>query len=248
MLLHGFTQSAGSWAPLAERLAASHEVVAVDAPGHGGAGEVRAGLWDGAGMIADAGGRGAYVGYSMGGRFAIHVAVAHPELVERLVLVSTTAGIDDPHQRAERAVSDERIAQRVERDGVPAFLDWWLERPLFATLTHDAAGLDSRLGGSAAGLASSLRLAGTGVQEPLWDRLGEITVPVLVVAGELDSAYLARADRLVGAIGANASLAVLSGAGHACHLERPEAWLATVGAWLAGDGWRPIPTTGPVRR
>ncbi len=234
MLLHGFTQSAGSWAPLAERLSGTHEVIAVDAPGHGGSAEVGAGLWEGADLIAEAGGRGCYVGYSMGGRFGLHVALAHPEVVERLVLVSTTAGIDDPAERTERAASDEQIARRVERDGVPAFLDWWLARPLFATLSAEAAALDSRLGGSAAGLASSLRLAGTGVQEPLWGRLGEISVPVLVVAGELDPAYLARAHRLVAAIGSNASLSVVAGAGHACHLERPDAWLAALGAFLAG--------------
>lgn len=234
VLLHGFTQSAGSWEPLAERLAGTHEVVAVDAPGHGGSGDVRAGLWEGAGMIAEAGGRGSYVGYSMGGRFALHVALGHPEAVERLVLVSTTGGIEDPAARAERVRSDEQVARRVERDGVPAFVGWWLERPLFATLAPEAAGLGSRLGGSSEGLASSLRLAGTGAQEPLWDRLGDISVPVLVVAGDLDDAYLARARRLVETIGANARLAVVAGAGHACHLERPEAWLAAVGPFLAG--------------
>lgn len=236
MLLHGFTQSGRSWAPLAERLAVSREVVALDAPGHGGSAEVRAGLWSTADLIATVGGRGCYVGYSMGGRFAVHVALGHPEVVERLVLVSTTAGIDDPAERAERARSDEQIARRVERDGVPAFLDWWLGRPLFATLPPEAAGLDSRLGGSAAGLASSLRLAGTGVQQPLWDRLGEISVPVLVVAGELDDAYLSRAHRLVEAIGGNARLEVVAGAGHACHLERPGAWLTAVEVFLADGG------------
>ncbi|HET9070918.1 MAG TPA: alpha/beta fold hydrolase [Acidimicrobiales bacterium] len=233
VLIHGFTQSAGAWAPLAARLAGDHEVVAVDAPGHGGSAGVRAGLGDGAALIADVAGRGAYVGYSMGGRFALHVALGRPDVVERLVLVSATGGIDDPAERAARVASDEGIARRVERDGVPAFLDWWLERPLFATLPPEAAALDARLGGTPEGLASSLRLAGAGRQEPLWDRLGAIEQPVLVVAGELDGAYLARAHRLVAAIGANARLAVIPGAGHACHLERPDAWLAAVGPFLA---------------
>jgi len=233
VLLHGFTQSAGSWTPLAERLAATHEVIAVDAPGHGGSDQVRAGLWEGAGLIANAGGRGCYVGYSMGGRFGLHVALGHPEVVERLVLVSTTAGIDDPAERAERSRSDEQVALRVESDGVPAFIDWWLARPLFATLTREAAAVDSRVGASPEGLASSLRLAGTGSQEPLWDRLAEISVPVLVVAGELDDAYLSRAQRLVEAIGSNARLQVVANAGHACHLERPDEWLAGLEAFVA---------------
>jgi 2-succinyl-6-hydroxy-2,4-cyclohexadiene-1-carboxylate synthase len=233
--IHGFTQSAGAWAPLAERLAADHEVVAVDAPGHGGSAAVRAGLWDGAEAIADAGGRGAYVGYSMGGRYALHVALRRPDVVRRLVLVSATGGIDDEDSRAERVDADEAIAQRIERNGVPAFLEWWLQRPLFATLPAPAAALDSRLGGTVEGLTSSLRLAGTGRQEPLWDRLGTLTMPVLVIAGALDEAYTARARRLVEAIGTNAALAVIPGAGHACHLERPDAWLDLVAPWLGGD-------------
>ena len=232
VLVHGFTQAAGAWEPLARRLSQRRQVVAVDAPGHGRSSDVRAGLWDGAALIGEAGGTGTYVGYSMGGRFALHLALAHPALVTRLVLVSATAGIDDPAQRAERRASDEQIAQRVERDGVAGFVRWWLERPLFATLPAEAAAIDSRLGGTPAGLASSLRLAGTGAQEPLWDRLGELHVPVLVMAGALDPAYTVRARRLVDGIGANARLAVIDGAGHACHLERPDAWLAAVEAWL----------------
>ncbi len=233
VLLHGFTQSAGSWEPIAVRLAGRHEVVAIDEPGHGGSASVRAGLWEGAGMIADAGGPGCYVGYSMGGRFALHLAVSRPEVLTGLVLVSTSAGIEDPGERAERARSDELVARRVELDGLPAFLDWWLERPLSATLSRESAAVRSRLGGSPEGLASSLRLAGAGVQEPLWDRLGEISVPVLVVAGELDGAYLSLAHRLVEAIGTNASLSVIARAGHACHLERPDAWLEAVEPFLA---------------
>ncbi|MHB8506777.1 MAG: alpha/beta fold hydrolase, partial [Acidimicrobiales bacterium] len=141
VLIHGFSQSADSWLPLTSRLSAVHQVVAVDAPGHGASAAVRADLAAGADLIAAAGGRAAYVGYSMGGRFALHVALRHPDVVERLVLVSATAGIDDPSERAARAAGDERIARRIERDGVAAFLDWWLERPLFATVPRHAAGL-----------------------------------------------------------------------------------------------------------
>jgi 2-succinyl-6-hydroxy-2,4-cyclohexadiene-1-carboxylate synthase len=124
------------------------------------------------------------------------------------------------------------MAQRIERDGVETFVRWWLERPLFATLPPAAAATESRLGGSPAGLASSLRRAGTGTQAPLWDRLGELDMPVLVMAGALDDAYVQRAERLTAGIGANAELAVIEGAGHACHLEAPEAWLAVVEPWL----------------
>jgi 2-succinyl-6-hydroxy-2,4-cyclohexadiene-1-carboxylate synthase len=234
ILLHGFTQSGIAWDPLARRLAAAHRVLAVDLPGHGESDAVSADLWTGADLLAAAAGAGAWVGYSLGGRFALHVALSHPEVVERLVLVSATGGIDDAGERAARRAGDEELAVRVERDGVEAFVRWWLRRPLFATLPPEAAAIDARLGGSASGLASSLRLAGAGTQEPLWDRLGGLTMPTLVVAGGLDTAYVERAHRLVDAIGSNARLAVIDGAGHACHLEAPEAWLDVAVPFLAG--------------
>jgi len=170
----------------------------------------------------------------MGGRYALHVALRHPHLVHRLVLVSATGGIDHPQDRAARRRADEALAARVEAEGVAAFVTWWLERPLFATLPPEAAALDSRLGGTAAGLAASLRLAGTGTQEPLWPHLSQLTMPVLVVAGSEDDAYLGHGRRLVAGIGRTATLAVVPGAGHACHLERPDAFLGIIRPFLAG--------------
>jgi 2-succinyl-6-hydroxy-2,4-cyclohexadiene-1-carboxylate synthase len=229
-LLHGFTQSGAAWAPVAGLLPG--RLVAPDLPGHGHAAAVAADLWSGAQMVADLVGPATWVGYSMGGRLAIHVALARPDVVTALVLVSTTAGIDDEAERTARRRSDAVLAERVEVEGVEAFVRWWLTLPLFATLPPGAAALEARMGGTAAGLASSLRLAGAGAQEALWDRLGKITVPTLVVAGALDAAYCVRAERLAAAIGGPTTLRIIEGAGHSCHLERPAAFAAVVADWL----------------
>jgi 2-succinyl-6-hydroxy-2,4-cyclohexadiene-1-carboxylate synthase len=233
VLIHGFTQSARSWATIAGALAHDHTVIALDAPGHGQSAEVEADLSAGADLMAEAGGEADWVGYSMGGRYALHVALRHPGLVRRLVLVSATGGMDDPRDRAARRQSDEALAIKVETEGVAAFVAWWLQRPLFATLPPRAAAVESRLGGTAAGLAASLRLAGTGTQEPLWSRLARLEMPVLVVAGGEDAAYLGHGRRLAAEIGSNASFAVVAGAGHACHLERPDAFLDLIQPFLA---------------
>jgi 2-succinyl-6-hydroxy-2,4-cyclohexadiene-1-carboxylate synthase len=232
VLIHGFTQTGGAWDPIVRRLSDLHTFTVVDAPGHGRSSDVRTTLWEGAAELAKVGGRAAYVGYSMGGRLALHLALSRPDLVERLVLVGATAGIDDDVERARRRVSDEALAQRVEAEGVERFVDWWLSQPLFATLPASAADREHRLTNTAAGLASSLRLAGTGSQEPLWDRLGELTMPVLVVAGELDTRYATVGRRLVSAMGANAELVLIPSAGHACHLERPDAFCLNVADFL----------------
>jgi 2-succinyl-6-hydroxy-2,4-cyclohexadiene-1-carboxylate synthase len=233
VLIHGFTQTGRSWRAAAADLAADHEVVLVDAPGHGGSAAVDADLWRGAEAIADAAGAGVYVGYSMGARFGLFAALARPATVEALVLLGVNPGIEGSAERAARRRSDDDLAAAIERDGVDAFLDRWLAQPLFASLPPDAADVEDRRRNTAAGVASSLRHAGTGVQEPVWDRVGTIEVPVLVVAGERDAKFRALGERLTAAIGANASFAVVADAGHAAHLEQPGAFLAILRAWLA---------------
>lgn len=217
--MHGFTQTGASWAPVMERL--HHEAVAPDVPAD-------LDLWGAAGHLTAAAGVGTWVGYSMGGRIALHVALAHSAVVTRLVLVSTTAGIDDPAERDARRRADETLAARIETIGADAFLDEWLAQPLLhgAPADRDARARDT------AALASSLRRAGTGTQEPLWSRLGAIEVPVLVVAGERDAKFVALGERLAAGI-VDAEMTVIADAGHTCHLERPDEFVAVVEDWLA---------------
>jgi 2-succinyl-6-hydroxy-2,4-cyclohexadiene-1-carboxylate synthase len=231
VFVHGFTQTAASWAPVLARLPLRLETRAVDAPGHGDAATVDVDLWGAADHVIGEGGHGIYVGYSMGARIALHAALAHPDIVRGLVLVSGTAGIDDAHERATRRESDEALATRIERDGVDAFLDHWLSLPLFATLPTDAAGLEARRSNTAAGLASSLRRAGTGTQEPLWARLGELAMPVLIVAGALDVKFVALAQRLHADL-TGSTLAIVEGAGHTVPLERPDDFVSVLTDWL----------------
>ena len=236
VLAHGFTQSARSWTTF-QRLLESRlpgaTTIAVDLPGHGDA-EAPADLdlWASADLLADQGGPGVYVGYSMGGRVALHTALAHPEVVERLVLIGATAGIDDPDERAARRAADERLADHIEAVGVSTFIDEWLANPLFAGLTDATAQRADRLRNSPAGLAASLRATGSGTQTPLWDRLGEIECPVLVLVGEHDAKFTDLGRRLVGGL-SQADLVVVPGAGHSVHLEQPDATVAAIVAWLA---------------
>jgi 2-succinyl-6-hydroxy-2,4-cyclohexadiene-1-carboxylate synthase len=230
VLVHGFTQTSRSWTAVADHLVAAHEVVAVDAPGHGDSAGIEADLPAGAELLGDVGGRATYVGYSMGGRLCLHLAVARPDLVERLVLVSTTAGIDDPADRQARRDADAALAATIERDGLDAFLQRWVAQPLFAGLPDPD--LDDRRRNTVAGLAASLRLAGTGTQEPLWSRLPAVDLPVLLVAGADDPRFVAAAERMA-ALLPQATLTVVEGSGHTVHLEQPAAFLAVLDGWLA---------------
>lgn len=223
VLLHGFTQTGVSWRPVVELLGSDVDVVTPDLPGHGTAGDVRLDLAGTAAHVADLGGRATYVGYSMGGRVALRLALDRPDLVAGLVLVGATAGIDEPAERAARREADEALARRIEAEGVDAFLADWLAQPLFAGLTPAPEDRAARRANTAAGLAASLRLSGTGTMDPpWWDELGRIDVPTTVVVGERDAKFRALGERLVAGIGPRARLAVVAGAGHACHLEAPE--------------------------
>jgi 2-succinyl-6-hydroxy-2,4-cyclohexadiene-1-carboxylate synthase len=233
VLVHGFTQTSASWGPVADRLARRFEVVRVDLPGHGRSGPVEVGFAEAAGLVGASGGPAAYVGYSLGGRLCLRLALDRPDLVRALILIGGSPGIADAGGRAERRAADGRLARRIERDGVAAFLDDWLAGPLFATLPAEAAGREQRLANTAEGLASALRRLGTGAQEPLWDRLGELRPPALLVAGERDPKFTGIANQMAAAIGPAAQVALVPGAGHAAHLERPAATAALLEEFLA---------------
>ncbi len=228
VLLHGFTQGPGSWSSLAARLGEGHDVVTPALPGHGGAGAVTGSFEEEAVALAQSVGPppAVWVGYSLGGRLALRIALERPDLVERLVLLGATAGLADPAEREARRRRDETLASGLERKGLDRFLDGWLAQPLFKSLPPEAAGLEERRTNTVEGLASVLRRLGTGAQEPVWDRLHELRMPVLIMAGEHDSTFVALAFHLAAAIGGEgeAGLSFVPGAGHAAHLERPDAF------------------------
>lgn len=240
VLAHGFTQNAKCWGRFGDLLAERHQIVAIDAPGHGRSPAVHdhADLPTAGRLLAEAGGPGVYVGYSMGGRMALHTALdpVCASAVQALVLVGATPGLPTAAERADRRTADDALAADLERIGLGAFLDRWLALPLFAGLPPASAARDERMTNRADGLTASLRRCGTGCQEPLWDRLGGIDVPVLVVAGSRDTKFCDIGRRMAEAIGANARFEVVADAGHAAHAERPDIVSALITSFVDGIG------------
>ncbi len=245
VLLHGFTGSGASWAPHLPAFATRFFTVTIDLLGHGrsdvpgdpdryrieqAADDILA-VFDQLGLT-----RAAVLGYSMGGRLALFLATAAPERISALVLESSSPGIRDEAARRDRAVRDAALADAIERDGIVAFVDRWERLPLFATQARlpdaeRAALRAQRLAQSPAGLANSLRGMGHGVQPPLFERLAAIPMPALILVGALDRAYCALGREMAGLI-PNARLAIIPDAGHAVHLEQPEAFRRTVDEFL----------------
>jgi 2-succinyl-6-hydroxy-2,4-cyclohexadiene-1-carboxylate synthase len=205
--------------------------IAVDLPGHGGS--VRSDppytmpkTLDGLRRVLNEVGASssAIVGYSMGGRIALHFAVRHPDACSRLVIESASPGLADAAERLERRGADEALAIRLETDDLRAFLEDWYGRPLFHTLRARAdlvrAMVESRAANDARELARSLRSLGTGVQQPLWESLPELRMPALAIVGALDGKYVEIAQRMA-LLMPKLRTAIIPNAGHNVHAERP---------------------------
>ncbi|HKH79598.1 MAG TPA: alpha/beta fold hydrolase [Solirubrobacteraceae bacterium] len=227
VLLHGFGGTRHAWDGVISALEPErYRLLALDLPGHGGAADAPrpitfAGCVEH--VLALSPERFALCGYSLGGRVALHVALAAPERVARLVLVASTAGIEDDAQRAGRSRADRRLADELERIPFEEFIERWCSQPLFA---EDPPALDvlaradlrrNRPGA----LAAVLRGIGTGEMRPLWDSLGELKMPVTVVVGDRDTKFQALGRRMVELL-PDAELRVVAGA-HRLTLENPEA-------------------------
>jgi 2-succinyl-6-hydroxy-2,4-cyclohexadiene-1-carboxylate synthase len=224
VLLHGFTHTGASWAPVVGALGERYRALAPDIRGHGPSSELRpvqldAVVGDVAGLTA---GRFVLGGYSMGGRIALHVALAMPERVERLLLIGASAGIEDATERDARRTADERLADEIEHSTLEAFAARWAAMPVLVDQPAAvvAAAHADRLRSTPAGLAAALRGLGAGALPPVSDRLSELEMPVTLITGGRDARFTAIARKMAAAI-ADAKTVVVSGAGHAAHLERP---------------------------
>ena len=241
MLLHGFTQNVGCWGRFADALALAAPVDAVDAPGHGRTDQIydKVDLWRSAELLnsclvssSSAGPSPVLIGYSMGGRTALHLALRYPNSLSGLVLIGVTPGIEDDAERARRRESDQALAHRIRSEPLESFLSDWLASPLFATLSSEAAAREARLTNRPEGLASSLEGCGTGTQTPLWNHLSEIKVPILLITGSDDHKFSELSARMEESLG-NAVVTRRTIAGtHAVHLEQPDETAALILDWL----------------
>lgn len=228
VMAHGFTQNRHCWGPIIDDLATDHEVVLIDAPGHGESSHDTADLWQSAKLLGEIGDEAHYFGYSMGGRMLLHLAVTQPDLMQSLTLLGATAGIVDDDERVARTEADAASADRIATDGLDPFLAGWQTLPMFADLTEAMWTMDQRRCNRTDGVAASLRACGTGRQESLWDRLGALTMPIQFLAGEHDEKFLALAQDLARRSNEFRSVdpavvGSIPNARHAAHLVNPKA-------------------------
>jgi 2-succinyl-6-hydroxy-2,4-cyclohexadiene-1-carboxylate synthase len=244
LVLHGFTGSSRSFLSFA-RSWPGFSTLALDVIGHGMSDSpADPGRYTMDRCIEDIDalievldlGKVALLGYSMGGRIAVRYALRHPERLWALLLESASTGIEDETERQARARSDEALAQRLERDGLEAFIDYWQSIPLWASQAslpqekRDAL-RQQRLQNSVTGLANSLRGMGAGADPAVFDQLAGFDVPSLIMAGALDEKYRELAIAMTATM-PDASLRIFDNAGHAAHFEQPAAFASAVHQFL----------------
>ena len=226
VLLHGFTHTGRSWDGVVAALGERYRPLAPDIRGHGSASTKRpvtlAKVMEDVDSLEPT--RFTLVGYSMGGRIALHYAITRPERVQRLVLIGASPGIADPSLREARRRADEQLAARIQRQSIEEFATRWATNPALAGQPDEVArrAHTDRLMNTPAGLARALRGLGTGALPALWHRLPQLRMPVALVVGERDENFVAIAKEMSQAI-PDAELHSVADAGHAVHLERPQA-------------------------
>ncbi|MGI9528833.1 MAG: alpha/beta fold hydrolase [Acidimicrobiia bacterium] len=239
--LHGFTFTGEQFSSLAEVL--GREVIAPDLPGHGQSADATTKVEHVVDAVCTLTSSFALpvplLGYSQGGRVALLAAIHCPTSVERLVLISANAGIEEEQLRRNRATQDDALAARIEMIGLERFIDAWTSDGITSTEGLDPASrvqdLDIRMANTAEGLARALRGYGQGIQPVVWSELPALAMPVLVMAGAEDNRYQDIATRMADQI-PDAELVVVPGAGHNPLADQPEATLEAVSAFVNGDG------------
>ncbi|SDW87808.1 2-succinyl-6-hydroxy-2,4-cyclohexadiene-1-carboxylate synthase [Listeria ivanovii subsp. londoniensis] len=245
LMLHGFTGTSGTYHDAIKSLKERYNIVAPDLLGHGrtanpdlqGRYSMGHTCEDLAEILRQLEIQQCFVlGYSMGGRVATGFAASHPEKVQGLILISSSPGLLHEADREKRMLADNQLADRIEQNGIQAFVDYWENLPLFASQrnlpNHMKVKIrDERLAQKPLGLAMSLRGIGTGKQASYWDHLGNFTFPVLLITGKLDMKFENTAQEMLQYL-PNATHVTIKQAGHAVYLEQPTTFLSQINNWL----------------
>lgn len=233
VFLHGFTGDSTDWQFIFDQFPNTMLPVAVDLIGHGKTDSPSDPVHYTCSAIVHQldsifsqlnFGRIILAGYSMGGRAALSYCLKHSQRVSAAVLESTTAGIEDFCMKKERVELDLLFADKIKREGVESFVNYWFDTPLFESLKNlpnfeEVKG--KRIGNSVTGLANTLSSFSTGLMMSYWDKLPLLNLPILLISGEMDAKYtnLNKAMKLKLP---NAGHITVLQCGHNVHLEKPE--------------------------
>ncbi len=234
LLLHGFSGAASNWVAIVEELARDFQLIVIDLLGHGASDappdtpsyrmeSVAADIID---LLGELGlEKTNLLGYSMGGRLALFLALRYAEQITSLILESASPGLADKRAQAQRRQLDHDLADEIEARGIPWFVDYWEGLPLWASQSDEQieGQRSQRMANNPLGLANCLRAMGTGAQPNLWGALASLTLPTCLVVGERDAKFR-QINQAMRAAMPKARMSIIPAAGHNCHLENSAAF------------------------
>jgi len=246
LLLHGFTGAGSNWKECITHIERNFKFILIDLIGHGRTEspenvsryqiqQVHSDIIEIMDYLEVR--KAHLLGYSMGGRVALSLAISYPERFLNLILESSSPGIEDKKARDERKAADEKLAEFIEKKGIADFVTYWEDIPLFLTqkLLPQSVQLsihNQRLTNNPVGLANSLKGMGTGVQPSYWNNLCKLDINTLLLCGEKDSKFCEIADQMSKFI-KNSELKKISGVGHAIHVEQPRIFGKIINEFLS---------------
>lgn len=241
-LLHGFSGDVSTWDSLAAGLANDCQIIAIDLLGHGGSDapidipsyrmeSAAADVIDLLGQLVVT--KPHLLGYSMGGRLALFLALRYPARIRSLILESASPGLADERARARRCKRDNDLADEIETRGIAWFVDYWESLPLWASQSAALRRRQrrQRLANNPLGLSNSLRGMGAGAQPNLWGQLPQLLPPIGLIAGERDAKFR-QINQAMRAAMPESSWSIIPAAGHNIHLEQPEAFCRAVRSFI----------------
>jgi 2-succinyl-6-hydroxy-2,4-cyclohexadiene-1-carboxylate synthase len=232
LFLHGFTGDHTTWDEIVAKMQKEYQCISIDILGHGNSAHPENSeeyqIEKIAGDIIEIL-NNLYIqkinviGYSMGGRLALTMAVLYPNKVKRLVLESSSPGLKTETERAARRKQDHALAEKILKAGIRKFVDDWEKIPLFASQSQLPLAVrkkirEQRLRQHPIGLANSLIGMGTGAQPSWWSQLDRLNMPVLLITGSLDVKFKKIAQEMKKML-PKGHWKEVEGAGHTIHVE-----------------------------
>ncbi len=246
ILLHGFMGCKEDWTDIIDGLKISRRCIAIDLPGHG---DTKVNAEDSLFTIENTAGgiieltdnlgidTFDLLGYSMGGRLALYIAVHYPERVTKLILESSSPGLKTHKEQENRRINDLLLGDKIMSMEMSDFISQWYDMPLFKSIKQNDGyeGLRfRRMLNDKTGLVKSLKYMGTGFQPSLWAEWEALGIETLLIAGEYDKKYTTIANKMC-KLNPNARLEIIADTGHNLHFERSDLFINHVADFLIID-------------
>jgi 2-succinyl-6-hydroxy-2,4-cyclohexadiene-1-carboxylate synthase len=233
LLLHGFMGSGADFRPAISTIAQYFHCICVDLPGHGQTLIDDHDFVSTAEQILAIAPDNCYLlGYSLGGRLAMYLALHYPDRWQKVILESVSFGLPTAQMRQERQRQDSAIARKLRQPDLDftAFIQNWYQQAVFTGLNQHPNFpelIASRSNNNPLLLARSLETIGLGQQPYLGKLLPTNEIPLLLLVGERDPKFVEIGHQINQSC-PQSEMIVVPNCSHNVHFQQLDLWLKAV--------------------